>query len=95
MLPPPHPKIVLPLLRHADEVFVTRKLPVVESFHSVGHRRQKLDKAATVELPSWLCAERKMGATDEGAETIKRKAGNIVKEMPPVIALLEEILLDI
>src|SRR5260370_439904 len=88
------PLVICRLLRHPNQIFIAHKLSRIEGLHNILHRRQKLDETAA-ELPRRLCTEREMRAADEHAGRIERKRGNVRQEVPPIVTLLKEILLDI
>src|SRR5436190_23074977 len=82
--------------REPNEILVTRQLSGIERFHDLRHWRQKLNKAAPIELARrQRITDGEVGATDERAERIHRKCSDIRQEMPPIIALLKEILLHV
>src|SRR5439155_25105775 len=81
---------------HPNEILVTRQLSGIERFHDLRHWRQKLNEAAPIELARrQRITEGEVGAPDERAERIHRKCSDIRQEMPPIIALLKEILLHV
>src|SRR6266566_2542340 len=82
--------------RHPNEILVTRQLSGIERFNDLRHWRQKLNKAATIELArGQRITESEVRAPDERAERIHRKCRYIRQEMPPIIALLKKILLHV
>src|SRR5688572_5875903 len=82
-----------PLLRQLDHVVVRLYSAVLYCLQDFGHRGQQLHRARVRAARPEAVAVR--DRTDERARRIERQRGDVRVEAVPVVALLEEVLLDI